>query len=201
VSGGALELVKKTKRAATSTAKAAESKGRDILASVPASVPSPSRVTNQIELATSHLYRRARSASTSLHLHEVTSRVPIIRQAISNVVSVDGIVSLAELALLLNKLIPRTYPVCTFSGASADLAVTSSQVLAQDSSTSCPWRARLPPQSFQHPLHRRLLDPVPLLGICHSVAPTLIFLCLQFGSYSPHGPRHSSFITHARTTL
>src|SRR6202012_2789272 len=117
-----------------------ESKGRDILASVPGSVPSPSRVTNQIELATSHLYRRARSASTSLHLHEVTNRVPIIRQAISNVVSVDGIVSLAELALLLNKLIPRTYPVCSLSLRSADLTVTHSQVLTQDSSTPRPWR-------------------------------------------------------------
>jgi hypothetical protein len=103
--------VKRTKKAAAITAKSVESKSRDLLASVPASVPSPSRVTSQIEAATSHLVRRARSASTSLQLHQVTSRVPIVRQAISNVVSVDGIVTLAELALLLNKLIPRTYPV------------------------------------------------------------------------------------------
>ena len=106
-----IELVKRTKKAAGTAAKATESKGRDLLAAVPASVPSPSRVTNQIELATSHLVRRARSASQSLQLHQVTSRVPIVRQAVSNVVSVDGIVTLAELALLLNKLIPRTYPV------------------------------------------------------------------------------------------
>ena len=102
------EIVRKSKRAPTSATK---STARDILASVPGAVPSPSRVSNQIELATSRLVRRARSASTSLQLHQVTSRVPIVRQAISNVVSVDGIVSAAELALLLNKIIPRTYPV------------------------------------------------------------------------------------------
>lgn len=107
------EVVKKTKKAAGTAAKSAESKGRDLLASVPASVPSPSRVTNQIELATTRLVRRARSASTSLQLHQVTSRVPIVRQAISNVISVDGIVALAELALLLSELFPRTYPVPT----------------------------------------------------------------------------------------
>lgn len=78
---------------------------------MPGAVPSPSRVSNQIELATSQLVRRARSASTSLRLHEVTDRVPIVRQAVSNVVSVDGIVSVAELLLLLNRLIPRGYPV------------------------------------------------------------------------------------------
>jgi|SRR5579871_2379493 len=92
-------------------AKAVENKTRDIMASMPGAVPSPARVSNQIEIATSHLVRRARSASTSLKLHEVTDRMPIVRQAISNVVSVDGIVSTAELALLLNRLIPRTYPV------------------------------------------------------------------------------------------
>ena len=105
------EIVKKGKRAATSVARTAEAKGRDLLASVPGAVPSPSRVSNQIELATSRLMRRARSASTSLQLHHVSSRVPIVRQAISNVVSVDGIVTVAELLLLLSKLIPRTYPV------------------------------------------------------------------------------------------
>jgi hypothetical protein len=106
-----IEVVKKSKRAATSATKSAESKTRDILANMPSAVPSPSRVSNQIELATSHLVRRARSASTSLQLHQVTSRVPIVRQAISNVVSVDGILTVAELLLLLNKLIPCTYPV------------------------------------------------------------------------------------------
>jgi hypothetical protein len=106
-----IEVVKKSKRAATSAAKTAESKTRDILANIPGAVPSPSRVSNQIELATSHLVRRARSASTSLQLHQVTSRVPIVRQAISNVVSVDGILTVAELILLLHKLIPFTYPV------------------------------------------------------------------------------------------
>jgi hypothetical protein len=104
------ELVKRSRRTATS-AKSGESKTRDLLASVPGAVPSPSRVSNQIELATSHLVRRARSASASLQLHQVTSRVPIVRRAISNVVSVDGIVTVAELLLLLSKLIPRTYPV------------------------------------------------------------------------------------------
>jgi len=105
------ELVKKTKRAASSVAKAAENKTKDILANVPTAVPSPSRVSASIERATSQFVRRARSASTSLQLHQVTSRVPIIRQAISNVVSVDGIVTSAEVLLLLSKLIPRTYPV------------------------------------------------------------------------------------------
>src|SRR5436305_1569201 len=84
---------------------------RHLMVSVACAVPSPSRVSNQIELATSRLVRRARSASTSLQLHQVTARVPIIRQAISNVVSVDGIVSVAELLLLLNKIVPRSYPV------------------------------------------------------------------------------------------
>ena len=111
LSGG--EVVKKGKRAATSAARSAESKTRDLLASVPGAVPSPSRVSNQIELATSRLMRRARSASTSLQLHRVSSRVPIVRQAISNVVSVDGITTVAELLLLLSKIIPRTYPVRT----------------------------------------------------------------------------------------
>lgn len=106
-----IEVVKKSKRAAASATKTAESKTRDILASMPGAVPSPSRVSNQIELATSHLVRRARSASTSLQLHRVTSRVPVVRQAISNVVSVDGIVTVTELVFLLCKLIPRTYPV------------------------------------------------------------------------------------------
>jgi hypothetical protein len=106
-----IEVVKKSKRAAPSAAKTAESKTRDILASMPGAVPSPSRVSNQIELATSRFVRRARSASTSLQLHHVTSRVPLVRQAISNVVSVDGITMATELAFLLCKLIPRTYPV------------------------------------------------------------------------------------------
>ena len=106
-----IEVVKKSKRAATSAAKTSESKTRDILANIPGAVPSPSRVSNQIELATSHLVRRARSASTSLQLHQVTSRVPIVRRAVSNVVSVDGIVTVVELLLLLSKLIPCTYPV------------------------------------------------------------------------------------------
>ena len=106
-----IEVVKKSKRAATSTTKTADSKTRDILANVPSAVPSPSRVSNQIEIATSHIVRRARSASTSLQLHQVTSRVPIVRQAISNVVSVDGIVTVIEILLLLSKLIPLTYPV------------------------------------------------------------------------------------------
>ena len=108
-SGG--EVVKRSKRGAGSAARAGETKTRDLLASVPGAVPSPSRVSNQIELATSHLIRRARSASTSLQLHQVSSRVPIVRQAISNVVSVDGMVTVAEFLLLMNKLIPRTYPV------------------------------------------------------------------------------------------
>lgn len=108
------EIVKKTKRAANSAAKVAESTTRDMMASMPSAVPSPARVSNQIELATSRLVRRARTASTSLQLHQVTERVPIVRQAISNVVSVDGIVSLAELTLLLNKIIPRAYPVPHF---------------------------------------------------------------------------------------
>ena len=107
------EILKKSKRAATSATK---STARDILASMPGAVPSPSRVSNQIELATSRLVRRARSASTSLQLHQVTSRVPIVRQAISNVVSVDGIVTVVELLLLLNKIIPRTYPVSSTYG-------------------------------------------------------------------------------------
>lgn len=80
---------------------------------MPGAVPSPSRVSNQIELATSRLVRRARSASTSLRLHEVADRVPILRQAVSNVVAVDGIVSVTEILLLLNRLIPRGYPVST----------------------------------------------------------------------------------------
>lgn len=105
------EIVKKTKRAASTIAKASDSKARDIISSMPSSVPSPARVTNQIELATSRLVRRARSASTSLQLHQVTSRVPVVRQAVSNVVSVDGIAGLTEFTLLINKLIPRTYPV------------------------------------------------------------------------------------------
>jgi hypothetical protein len=102
-----IDVVKKPRRAAPSSA----TKTRDILASVPGAAPSPSRVSNQIELATSRLVRRARSASTSLQLHQVTSRVPLVRQAISNVVSVDGIVTVTELVFLLCKLIPRTYPV------------------------------------------------------------------------------------------
>jgi hypothetical protein len=106
------EIVKKTKRAASTVAKVADSTARDIVAAMPDSVPSPARVTNQIEIATSRLVRRARSASTSLQLHQVTSRVPVVRQAVSNVVSVDGIVGLAEITLLLNRLIPRNYPVC-----------------------------------------------------------------------------------------
>ena len=81
------------------------------MAAMPSAVPSPSRVSNQIELATSRLVRRARSASTSLQLHQVSRRVPVVRQAISNVVSVDSIVSAAELLLLMAKLIPREYPV------------------------------------------------------------------------------------------
>ena len=101
-----IEVVKKSKRGAPSA-----SKTRDILASMPSAVPSPSRVSNQIELATSRFVRRARSASTSLQLHHVTSRVPLVRQAISNVASVDGIVTVTELVFLLCKLIPRTYPV------------------------------------------------------------------------------------------
>lgn len=106
-----IEVAKKSKRAPSSAAKTAESKSRDILASVPGAAPSPSRVSNQIELATSRLVRRARSASTSLQLHQVTARVPVVRRAISNVVSVDGIVTATELVFLLVKLIPRTYPV------------------------------------------------------------------------------------------
>lgn len=109
------ELVKKSRKSAATSAKSPESKTRDILAAVPGAVPSPSRVSNQIELATSRLVRRARSASTSLQLHQVTTRVPIIRRAISNVVSVDGIVSGVELLLLFNKLFPRTYPVLSLS--------------------------------------------------------------------------------------
>ena len=105
------EIVKKSKKVANSAAKVAESTARDIMASMPGAVPSPSRVSNQIDLATSRLVRRARSASTSLQLHQVTQRVPVVRQAISNVVSVDTIVSLGELTLLLNKIIPRAYPV------------------------------------------------------------------------------------------
>jgi hypothetical protein len=105
------DIVKKTKRTASTIAKAADSRAKDIVSSIPSSVPSPARVTNQIELATSRLVRRARSASTSLQLHQVTSRVPVVRQAVSNVVSVDGIAGLTEFTLLINKLIPRTYPV------------------------------------------------------------------------------------------
>jgi hypothetical protein len=105
-----IEVAKKPKRGAPSATKT-----RDILANVPGAAPSPSRVSSQIELATSHLVRRARSASTSLQLHQVTSHVPMVRRSISNVVSVDGIVSVVELLLLLNKLIPRTYPVYPLS--------------------------------------------------------------------------------------
>ena len=89
---------------------------------MPGAVPSPSRVSAQINLATSRLYRRARSASTSLQLHQVTSRVPIVRQAISNVVTVDGIATGAELLMLMNKLIPRTYPVSSPPGSMTDRA-------------------------------------------------------------------------------
>ena len=109
MSGG--ELLKKSKKTANTALVKAEGKTRDIMASMPSAVPSPSRVSNQIELATSHLVRRARSASTSLQLHQVSRRVPVVRQAISNVASVDGIVSTAELLLLIAKLIPRSYPV------------------------------------------------------------------------------------------
>src|SRR5438045_7223695 len=101
-----IEVAKKSRRAAPSGTRT-----RDILANVPGAAPSPSRVSSHIELATSHLVRRARSASTSLQLHQVTSRVPMVRRSMSNVVSVDGIVTVVELVLLLNKLIPRTYPV------------------------------------------------------------------------------------------
>ena len=105
------ELVKKTKRVPATVSKAGETKAKDLLANVPSAVPSPSRVSQSVERVTTDLYRRARSASTSLQLHQVTSRVPVIRQAVSNVVSVDGIVSVAELLLLLSKLFPRSYPV------------------------------------------------------------------------------------------
>ena len=120
-----IEVVKKSKRVASSAAKTAESKTRDILASVPGAAPSPSRVSNQIELATSRLVRRARSASTSLQLHQVTARVPLVRQAVSNVVSLDGLVTVTELVFLLVKLIPRTYPVSSYSLQSL-IVVTSS---------------------------------------------------------------------------
>ena|SRR5271167_177266 len=115
-----IEVAKKSKRTASAA------KTRDILASMPGAVPSPSRVSNQIELATSRLVRRARSASTSLQLHQVTSRVPLVRQAISNVVSVDGIVTVTELLLLLCKLIPRTYPVSPTYSFQSLMVVTSS---------------------------------------------------------------------------
>lgn len=104
------EIVKRGKRISTVAAKSTESKTHDLLASVPGAAPSPSRVSSQIERATSRLVYRARSAS-NLQLRRVTSHVPFLRQWISNVVSVDSIVTLFELLLLLNKLIPRSYPV------------------------------------------------------------------------------------------
>jgi SAP domain-containing new25 len=97
------EVLKKGKRRSSVVIK-------DIADAVPGP-PSPSRVSTQIEHATRQLVRRARSASSSLHLDKVAVRVPIVRKAISNVVSVDLIASLTELLLLFNKLIPRSYPV------------------------------------------------------------------------------------------
>jgi hypothetical protein len=112
------EVTKKIKRVASATAHAIESTVDGILAEVPQAVPSPSRVTNQIEIATSHLVSRARRASTSLQIHEVTSRVPLFREALSNIISVDGILSSAELLLLSGKLIPPTLPVPSLLSAS-----------------------------------------------------------------------------------
>jgi len=98
------EVLKKKRRASVVV--------KDVVASMPGA-PSPSRVSAHIEFATQQLVRRARSASTSLQLHQVTDKVPIVRKAISNVISVDLLSSIAELLLLFNKLIPRTWPVST----------------------------------------------------------------------------------------
>jgi hypothetical protein len=162
------EMVKKTKRTAGTVAKTADSKTRGIMSSIPGSVPSPARVTSQIELATSPLVRRARSASSSLQLHQVTSRVPVVRQAVSNVVSVDGIAGLTELTLLMNKLIPRTYPVS--SCLMALISVTSPLLVCQDCYAPSLRRANLPPRPLQTTFHRRLLETIPLVGFPHHCA-------------------------------